>query len=312
VGWQTTAKFIAGQVPGPEPPREWAPVLKELIQAARPQPPPPWWTIQNAYYGSVETRTDPRGYVWNGMKRHGDRKRPHFIFQFTLAGMGHFELRGGPAVPLPPGTGFFAIVPSRHRYYLPERSPGWTFGWIGVHHPYIVERVARRVRTAGPVLSIPVGSTFAGSAARLVQRAFRKDFRDPYEVEAALFEFLVAYERLVHYAAYPQAERERLLEDVRAEVLAEIGRPLAVATLAGRRGLSRSHFSHFFKARTGITPAWFMTAIRVQEASRRLQLTREPLKQIALALGFANVNHFGKVFRRFQHLSPSVYRRTSV
>ena len=31
---------------------------------------------------------------------------------------------------LPPGTAFFAVVPSRHRYYLPEAYPGWTFGCI--------------------------------------------------------------------------------------------------------------------------------------------------------------------------------------
>ena len=40
-----------------------------------------------------------------------------------------------------------------------------------------------------------------------------------------------------------------------------------------------------------------------------LVATRAPLKQIAAEWGFANANHFGKVFRRFQHQSPAVYRR---
>jgi Na+/melibiose symporter-like transporter len=34
------------------------------------------------------------------------------------------------------------------------------------------------------------------------------------------------------------------------------------------------------------------------------------MKTIAAACGFANANHFSKVFRRLQHLSPASYRRT--
>lgn len=74
--------------------------------------------------------------------------------------------------------------------------------------------------------------------------------------------------------------------------------------------MSRSHFSHHFRARTGLTPARFMMEVRVQEAARMLQATHVPLKQIADEWGFANVNHFGKVFRRFQYASPAAYRRS--
>lgn len=80
------------------------------------------------------------------------------------------------------------------------------------------------------------------SALHLVRGAIKKDFRDRYAVELALFEFVLA------------------------------------------------------------------TEVRVHEATRLLRETREPLKQIADACGFANANHFCKVFRRFQHVSPAAYR----
>ena len=41
-----------------------------------------------------------------------------------------------------------------------------------------------------------------------------------------------------------------------------------------------------------------------------LLATRAPLKQVASEWGFANVNHFGKAFRRVQHASPAAYRRS--
>jgi len=303
------SEVVAGREPGPEPPREWAGRLRQLVEASRqPEEGPAWWTPTNAYFGSVETRADPGSYRWDGMKRLGRGDHPLVFFQFTLAGWGHFELYGRPPQRLAPGTGFFAVVPSRHRYYLPEASPGWTFGWIGLYHPYLIRRIGKQVAQTGPVLQTPPGSALIASAMRLVRGAFRKDFRDRFEVELALFEFTIAYERLAQQLSDPDGGRERLLEALRRRVLANPRRSLGVDVLAGEHGMSRSHFTHFFRARTGLTPGRFMTEVRVHEASRLLLATRAPIKQIASECGFANANHFGKVFRRFQHQSPAVYR----
>src|ERR1035437_5229893 len=47
-------------------------------------------------------------------------------------GLGAF-LALWPAAAPGTGTAFIALMPSRHRYYLPEDSPGWTFGWISLY-----------------------------------------------------------------------------------------------------------------------------------------------------------------------------------
>ncbi|HMF43630.1 MAG TPA: helix-turn-helix transcriptional regulator, partial [Polyangia bacterium] len=83
-----------------------------------------------------------------------------------------------------------------------------------------------------------------------------------------------------------------------------------VGVLAAEHGMSRSAYSHFFRARTGTSPAHFMTEIRIQEAERLLVTTRQPIAEIAGACGFADATHFGKVFRRLRHQSPAVYRRS--
>jgi AraC-like DNA-binding protein len=128
-------------------------------------------------------------------------------------------------------------------------------------------------------------------------------------VELALFAFLLAYERSADESRDPEGDRERLLEWVRERVLADPRRPGAVEEIAAERGMSRSHFSHHFRSRTGLTPARFMSEVRVQEAARALLATPAPVKRIAADWGFANSNHFGKVFRRFHHVSPAAYRR---
>jgi len=303
------SEVVAGRVAGPEPSSPWAARLRKLIDASRQaEEGPSWWTPADAYFGSVETRTDPRSYYWDGTKRVGRRDRPLVFFQFTFAGFGHFELYGRPAQRITPGTGFFAVVPSRHRYYLPETSPGWTFAWIGIYHPYLLRRIAKQVQTTGPVVQAAPGSAFVAHLTRLVRGAFLKDYRDRFEVEAELLAFTHAYERLAQGGHRP--EDERFLEDLRRRVLAHPRQRLDLRTLAAERGMSASGFSHDFRARTGLTPARFMTEVRVQAAARLLTTTRSPLPQIAEQCGFANANHFGKVFRRFRHQSAGAYRRS--
>ena len=306
-----TSDVVASRNPGPRASRDWALALKQLTELSRsPTPPPSWWTPGTAFFGSVETRTDPNSYYWDGMNRLGRNDHPLFFFQFTFAGLGQFELYDNAPRQITPGCGFFAIIPSPHRYYLPEGSPGWTFGWLGIYHPYLLDRVKKQVEATGPVVELAPDDALTASALRLMRGAIKKDFRDRYAVELALFEFVFAYERWAHHASDLSGRRKRLLDDVRARVVAAMPEVVSVDAIAADYGMSRSHFSHHFRTCTGLTPAHFATEVRVHEATGLLRDTHEPLKQIADACGFANANHFCKVFRRFQHLSPAAYRDT--
>ncbi|MGC4064818.1 MAG: AraC family transcriptional regulator [Polyangiaceae bacterium] len=304
-----TSDDVASKRVGPRPPATWAAILRQLEELSRsPTPAPEWWTPGTAFFGSVETRTDPSTYHWDGMTRLGRRDNPLFFFQFTLAGWGEYQSYGHAPQQVPPGTGFFAILPSEHRYYLPKDSPGWTFGWIGIYHPYLLERVTRQAAETGPLVETPPDGTLTACALRLVQGAIKKDFPDRYAVELSLFEFVLAYERSIHLARDRSGERTRLLDWVRTRVTASLPRALTVDEFAAEHGMTRSHFSHYFHERTGVTPARFAMEVRIHKATRMLVETKAPLKQIADACGFSDANHFCKVFRRFQHISPTSYR----
>src|SRR5262249_19627057 len=211
--------------------------LHELIDVSRTVPAnPSWWTPIAAYFGSVETRVDPRSYHWDGMKRLDRRDPPLVFFQLTLAGWGHFELYDQAPERMTPGRAFVAVVPSRHRYYLPAGSPGWTFAWIGIYHPYLVRRMKARVAATGPTIAGEPESDLVASVMRLVRGVFHKDYRDRFDVEAALFETVLAYERRAESLSDPQGERDRLLDGVRRRVLATPRSAVTVQDLAAEHG----------------------------------------------------------------------------
>ena len=300
---------LAGRGQGPAAPPEWTGHLRHLIDVSRvTAAAPQWWTPVNAYFGSVETRTDPRRYYWDGMKRFDRRDPPLVFLQLTLAGWGNFELYDQPPERMTPGRAVIAVVPSRHRYYLPAASPGWTFAWIGIYHPYLVRRLKARVGATGPTIACGPESDLVAGVLRLVRGVFHKDFRDRFEVEAALFEMVLSYERLAENLSDPQGERDRLLDGVRQRVLATPRTPVTVQELSADHGMTQSRFSHYVRARTGLTPASFIADVRVKEAARMLVETGASLQEVGEMWGFADRSHFGKVFRRVLHMSPASYR----
>jgi AraC-like DNA-binding protein len=253
----------------------------------------------------METRTAGTPYYWDGLKRGTE---PYLVVQYTLSGYGCLS-EGGNIHRLTAGRAFSVSVPSAHAYYLPPDSPEWTFFWINIRHPYLVNRIGRQQKLGGNVLTIPADSRLMARMLTLFEGFCHPIYPDAIAHEQALFDFMFEYERFVHHLVYPAPEREGLLAEVRDALLPDLARPLGVAELAAARGMSRSRFSHHFKATTGVSPAHYLKQLRLEEATHRLLHTDQKLEEIASATGFANANHLCKVFRRHFHLSPGEFRR---
>lgn len=88
-----------------------------------------------------------------------------------------------------------------------------------------------------------------------------------------------------------------------------VARGLRVEDLARRVGLSTSRFRDRFKQQTGRSAGRFLADLALVEAQRRLRETREPIKQIARAVGYAHVVAFHHAFRARHGMTPTDYRR---
>lgn len=89
-----------------------------------------------------------------------------------------------------------------------------------------------------------------------------------------------------------------------------LDRPLGVADLAARAGMSVRTFHRAFRAATGRTPWDYIVAARLERAAERLAHgpVHETVTEIALACGFDDSNYFSRSFRRFAGATPTAYR----
>lgn len=256
----------------------------------------------------LETHIPPSSYYYNGLKRGGNPREPYLVFQYTLDGYGIFQTPQKKWI-LEPENAFFAIIPSSHAYYFPSSSKQWTFFWIIFQHTYLAQRIQNRQAQSGPVLRISPESPLLGKSIDLIELIASSNPHDELTLEQILFEWLIQYERLVNQTLYPQQEREKLLKEVRSYILANLSQKFGVSEVASFYGMSRSHFSHFFKKKTGYLPYDYILHIRLEEASHLLLTQKDKLEVIAQKTGFTDANHLCKIFRKHFHMTPGTFRK---
>ena len=72
---------------------------------------------------------------------------------------------------------------------------------------------------------------------------------------------------------------------------------------------SLAHISHTFKKETGMTFQDYVQYVRIRESCRLLINTTKKVSEIALLVGYSNIQFFNEVFRRQTGMSPREFRR---
>ena len=116
---------------------------------------------------------------------------------------------------------------------------------------------------------------------------------------------LLAGRRMGH--SHPASVVQRLLSYIRHHI-AEPGR-LRVEDLASAFAYSPSRLSELFRQETGESLRQYIVRYRLWLAEAQLKLSTLTISQIADELGFVDVCHLNKLFKKRYQLTPTAYRR---
>jgi AraC family transcriptional regulator len=134
---------------------------------------------------------------------------------------------------------------------------------------------------AQPVLMEELALELAGTAIALAGRARRSVAPSPHEGRmSAVLRYMAAHS----------------------------AKPHTVAQLASMAKLSPYHFLRSFKATTGVTPHQWLLRARLRAAAEKLAVTKAPVTEIALDVGFDDLSNFTRTFRAEFGSSPRQYR----
>ena len=118
---------------------------------------------------------------------------------------------------------------------------------------------------------------------------------------------LILY-RMTH-SALPTPQRAAVpFDKIASWIESHLSERIDIDRLVSRVGYSRTQVFTIFRENAGLTPAAFLTRLRVQKARELLETTDWPAARIAERCGFSAASVFNAVFRRQTGMTPLDWR----
>lgn len=201
------------------------------------------------------------------------------------------------------------IPPYTWHSYYPDKKDGWQEYWIGFRGSHIDDRYNNGFFNRSKTIhKIGLREHVIDQYKEALEIAF-KEKTGCQQVLASIANSILAY--VIYYdsndcsASNSGAEkidrarsimRENMLENITPEEVAE------------RINMSYSWFRKTFKEYTNVSPAHYITQLKLQKAKLMLLNSQMSIKEIAFCLKYEDAAYFSAIFKKYVGCSPSEYK----
>lgn len=224
---------------------------------------------------------------------YGPAVRTHWLLHYVAAGFGRFT-RESVTYKVGPGQ-IFVIPPYLETYYEADKERPWQYIWIGFTTEEELPEMLYQ-----PVIFCPdAGEIFN----EMMSCSSMENGRSAF-LSGCLWKLMAAL-----------LERGKPKSDYIEKALncmhSEYAQGITVKEIAGRLGLDRSYFSTIFSERVGTAPGEYLGNLRLNKAAELMTAYGERPSTAAFSVGYADVCHFSKVFKKHFGVSPREYCKKS-
>jgi|GEM_PF-895835 len=86
-------------------------------------------------------------------------------------------------------------------------------------------------------------------------------------------------------------------------------KPISVTQISHIIGIERRRFAYLFERYTGMTPNHYLTSFRMKRSRELLRTQHYTVAQIAELVGYHDSFYFSRVFKKYNGIAPSEYRK---
>lgn len=161
-----------------------------------------------------------------------------------------------------------------------------------------------------------IRSEFAASLLeKLISEEKKGGFRSALQVKKTLYEFFLYISENFTRSVFSDEEYKKRFKrlDTFNSVIEYLDghyyENISVDSIASRFFMSSSYFSHLFKKRANKSLVEYLNETRLRHAKALLENEELSVGEIALRVGFNDINYFSRIFKREVGVTPTEYRR---
>jgi AraC family transcriptional regulator len=132
------------------------------------------------------------------------------------------------------------------------------------------------------------------------------DAASPLVIEGLVLELLAEASR--KSLRRPDRQLPQWLYQAKELLHERFSESLTLSSISKALGIHPVHLSREFHKQFGSTIGEYLRQLRIEYACRQISTSNTPLARIALAAGFWDQSHLGRVFKERFGMTPSEYR----
>lgn len=255
---------------------------------------------------------------------------PCLEFTYTVSGDTVLSLRNGPGdwrrIPIPGGVRFLgyntefsgiatanARVPIKvfHLYITPQKLAQL----MGPGNGQLVRTIIDKAGTSSNGLLNM--ATIDPVTASIIHQIFTRNSAssaDPLFIKGKILELLAHEVELLcsppHKQTLLQPDDVVKLQTAGTIMMKQMSTPPTIAELARKVGLNEKKIKQGFKEFYGNTVYGFLRDHRMAQAKLMFDRDQKSVTEVACAVGYSNVSHFGVIFRHHHGIKPGKYLKS--
>ncbi|MGI5895138.1 MAG: helix-turn-helix domain-containing protein [Candidatus Merdivicinus sp.] len=226
------------------------------------------------------------------------------LFLATISGCGVLRYEGAEAL-LTPGKA--AVIDCMHyQYYATCGQEPWHFVWMHFNGTAAGAFVQMMNGSSLRVMEWEIwrAEDFFEQMENFCQKPGRQT---DFVVSLWIHQLLSGLAQSSDGRSSARYQQEML--DAAAYIRENLERPLRIADLARRSGLSEYHFLRVFKSIIGQPPYEYLTLLRINRAKQLLAFTNASIAEVAASVGYPETKGLIDNFKRHTGLTPSRFRK---
>lgn len=222
---------------------------------------------------------------------YGPAVRTHWLLHYVVSGFGKFT-REGVTYEVKPGE-IFVIPPYIETYYQADAIKPWKYIWIG----FTTEDVPEVFRQ--PIISCPnIGTVFH----EMLSCTKFKNGRSAY-LSSCLWKLVCM---LSEHAEAKSSHIDLAINYMNSDY----ANGITIQQIADSIGLNRKYFCSLFTKLIGVSPSEYLIHLRLNKAAELMTTYKQPPTIAAMSVGYNDIYHFSKIFKKHFGVSPREYCKT--